>query len=132
MRKFAVNSPIMIIANPNSASIREMLLRSREFIDWQPLLVNPSKSGPAPRTKSRTKAKRTPKAKPEIGLSGHHYSPVELAEAWGISVETVRSIFREEPGVLKLGKTGTKYRRAYFTLRIPQEVALRVHRRLSA
>jgi hypothetical protein len=122
----------MIIANPNSREIREMLLRSREFIDWKPLLVSSSSSTtPTSRTtNSRNKAK--PRTKPEIGVSGHHYSPVELAGAWGVSVETVRSIFREEPGVLKLGKTGTKYRRGYFTLRIPQEVAERVHRRLSA
>jgi hypothetical protein len=61
-----------------------------------------------------------------------HFSPTELAKAWGVSVETVRSIFRLEPGVLKIGKTGTKYRRGYFTLRIPEQVAERVHRRLSA
>jgi hypothetical protein len=125
----------MIIANPNSREIREMLLRSREFIDWKPLLVTSSSSTtPKPRTKSRTrtKAKPTPKAKPELGVSGHHYSPVELAEAWGVSVETVRSVFRSESGVSKLGKGGTKYRRGYFTLRIPLEVAERVHRRLSA
>ena len=65
-------------------------------------------------------------------VSEKHFSPAELAKAWGVSVETIRSIFREEPGVLKLGKTGTKVRRGYFTLRIPQEVAERVHRRLSA
>ncbi len=61
-----------------------------------------------------------------------HYAPDELAELWGISTETIRSIFREEPGVLKIGKTGGKYKRGYVTLRIPGEVAERVHRRLSA
>jgi hypothetical protein len=61
-----------------------------------------------------------------------HFSPTELAKIWGVSTETVRTIFRTEPGVLKLGKTGTNYRRGYVTLRIPQEVAERVHRRLSA
>ena len=61
-----------------------------------------------------------------------HFSPAELAIAWGVSVETIRSIFRTEPGVLKLGKTGAKYRRGYVTLRIPENVAQRVHRRLSA
>jgi hypothetical protein len=61
-----------------------------------------------------------------------HFSPTELASAWGVSVETIRSIFRSEPGVLKLGKPGTKFRRGYFTLRIPEQVAERVHRRLSA
>jgi hypothetical protein len=61
-----------------------------------------------------------------------HFSPTELAKAWGVSTETIRSIFRTEPGVLKLGKPGTKFRRGYFTLRIPEQVAERVHRRLSA
>jgi hypothetical protein len=61
-----------------------------------------------------------------------HYKPEELAELWGVSTETIRSIFREEPGVLKIGKTGSKYKRGYVTLRIPEEVMERVHRRLSA
>jgi hypothetical protein len=61
-----------------------------------------------------------------------HYSPDEIAGLWGVSTETIRSIFREEPGVLKIGKTGTRYKRGYVTLRIPHEVAERVHRRLSA
>jgi len=61
-----------------------------------------------------------------------HYKPEDLAELWGVSTETIRSIFREEPGVLKIGKTGSKYKRGYVTLRIPEEVMERVHRRLSA
>jgi hypothetical protein len=61
-----------------------------------------------------------------------HFTPQALAEAWGVSTETIRQIFREEPGVLKIGKPGTRSKRGYFTLRIPQEVAERVHRRLSA
>jgi hypothetical protein len=61
-----------------------------------------------------------------------HFSPTELAKAWGVSTETIRSIFRTEPGVLKLGRPGTKFRRGYFTLRIPEQVAERVHRKLSA
>jgi hypothetical protein len=61
-----------------------------------------------------------------------HYSPDELAELWSVSAETIRSIFRDEPGVLKIGKTGTRTKRGYFTLRIPEDVAERVHARLSA
>jgi hypothetical protein len=40
-----------------------------------------------------------------------HYAPDELAELWGVSTETIRSIFREEPGVLKIGKDGTRLKR---------------------
>lgn len=60
-----------------------------------------------------------------------HFTPMELAEAWGVSPDTIRKLFRDEPGVLKLGRAGSRFRRSYFSLRIPQEVAERVHRRLS-
>jgi|SRR5208283_4782747 len=79
-----------------------------------------------------------PEPAPERGehrsmlMRDKHYAPDELAELWGVSTETIRSIFREEPGVLKIGKTGGNYRRGYVTLRIPESVAERVHRRLSA
>jgi hypothetical protein len=65
-------------------------------------------------------------------MAEKHYEPSELAELWGVSAETVRNIFREEPGVLKIGKTGAKYKRGYVSLRIPESVAERVHTRLSA
>jgi hypothetical protein len=67
-----------------------------------------------------------------LAVSETHYSPTQLAKAWGVSVETIRTIFRTEPGVLKIGKPATKYRRGYFTLRIPETVAERVHQKLSA
>ena len=60
-----------------------------------------------------------------------HYTPAELAEIWGVDVETIRNLFREEPGVLKIGRPGGK-RRGYITLRIPESVAERLHTRLSA
>jgi hypothetical protein len=69
---------------------------------------------------------------PGLSVDEKHLTPQELAKAWGVSTETIRSIFREEPGVLKLGKTGARHRRGYVTLRIPREVAERVHRRLAA
>jgi hypothetical protein len=87
------------------------------------------------RLKSSPKFCEWGKLRPEeahIDVEERHYTPQDLAEAWGVSTETVRQIFREEPGVLKIGKPGTRSKRGYFTLRIPQEVAERVHRRLSA
>lgn len=68
----------------------------------------------------------------ESNVSEKHFSPTELAEAWGVSTETIRVIFRKEPGVLKLGRAETRYKRGYFTLRIPESVAQRVHHKLSA
>jgi hypothetical protein len=63
-------------------------------------------------------------------MAEKHYAPAELAEIWGVDPETIRNIFRDEPGVLKLGNNGGK--RTYITLRIPESVAERVHNRLSA
>jgi len=59
-----------------------------------------------------------------------HFSPAKLAELWGVSAETVRVIFREEPGVLRYSVPSNN--RKYMTMRIPKSVAERVHRRLTA
>ena len=48
-----------------------------------------------------------------------HYSVPELAKIWFLSESTVRRIFIEEPGVLKLADKETRYKRRYTTLRIP-------------
>jgi hypothetical protein len=61
-----------------------------------------------------------------------HYSPADLAEAWSVDVETIRNLFRGEPGVLKIGEKDPKHKRAYITLRIPEFIAVRVHKRLSS
>jgi hypothetical protein len=60
-----------------------------------------------------------------------HYAPADLAKAWGVNVETIRNVFREEPGVVKIGERAPGHKRSYLTLRIPQSVAVRVHKRLS-
>lgn len=59
-----------------------------------------------------------------------HFSVPELAKIWFLSESTVRRIFIEEPGVLKLAHKETRYKRRYTTLRIPERIAQRVHRRL--
>jgi hypothetical protein len=61
-----------------------------------------------------------------------HYAPAEIAELWSLSVDSVRKIFENEPGVLVIGNSVSgRRRRSYTTLRIPQQVVERVHRRLS-
>lgn len=61
-----------------------------------------------------------------------HYSPAEIAELWSLSVDSVRKLFENEPGVLVLGNTVPhRGKRSYTTLRIPGYVLERVHRRLS-
>jgi hypothetical protein len=59
-----------------------------------------------------------------------HYSVAELGKIWNLSEKTIRRMFENEPGVLQWGKVEARWRRAYITLRIPETVALRVHRRL--
>jgi hypothetical protein len=59
-----------------------------------------------------------------------HYTPEEIGSSWALSADTVRRLFEREPGVLVIqrGKSGG---RRYRTMRIPESVALRVHRRLT-
>ncbi len=71
------------------------------------------------------------------GLAGEqHYSPKEIAQRWGLSETKVRRMFEAEPGVLRIGepsrRVGRKLKRGYYTMRIPESVAVRVHRRLTA
>lgn len=61
-----------------------------------------------------------------------HYKPIALARMWGLSADTIREMFENEPGVLKHGHDGTRTKRAYRTFTIPESVAVRVHRKLSA
>ena len=53
-----------------------------------------------------------------------HYSVSDVATLWSLSRDSVRRIFRREPGVLVIGER-------YVTLRIPESVLERVHRRLT-
>jgi hypothetical protein len=38
-------------------------------------------------------------------LFERHFSPAEIAELWGLSVDCIRGIFENEPGVLVIGNT---------------------------
>jgi MarR-like DNA-binding transcriptional regulator SgrR of sgrS sRNA len=58
-----------------------------------------------------------------------HYSVGEIAEIWGLSEKIIRRMFEDEEGVLKWGSTETRRKRGYITLRIPESVMLRVHRK---
>jgi len=61
-----------------------------------------------------------------------HYSVAEVAKMWTVSSDMVRRIFQAEPGVLVFGDARPKYgRRRYLTLRIPESVLEKVHRKLS-
>lgn len=58
-----------------------------------------------------------------------HFSPEDLAELWGLSGDTIRRLFEKEPGVLVIERCTKSRARRYRTMRIPESVALRVHRR---
>ena len=70
-----------------------------------------------------------------IESSGHaerHYAVAEIAELWNLSVDKVRELFADEPGVLVIGNRRPRYKRPYVTLRIPKSVVERVHSRLAS
>lgn len=108
-----------IPARPITPALQELyklLLKSEKFVNW---------GKPAPlRLEDITES--------NSDIAEKHFTPQELAESWGVSVQTVRQIFEGEEGVLKIGRDGTRTRRRYKTLRIPLSVAERVHERLSA
>lgn len=61
-----------------------------------------------------------------------HYSPAKIAEMWNLSSDKVRKLFEGELGVLVIRNEERRYgKRSYTTLRIPQSVLERVHKRLS-
>ncbi len=61
-----------------------------------------------------------------------HYSVAEIASMWHLGPDAIRRIFQNEPDVLVLGNgESVRSKRRYTTLRIPQSVVERVHRRLS-
>jgi len=59
-----------------------------------------------------------------------HYSIIEISKLWALSQKTVRKIFENEPGVILYGQAETMRKRGYRTLRVPETVLQRVHRRL--
>ena len=60
----------------------------------------------------------------------NHYCVSEVSELWGLSERTIRRIFTDEPGVIKWENGETRFKRGYTTLRIPESVVQRVHRKL--
>jgi hypothetical protein len=59
-----------------------------------------------------------------------HYSVIEIAKLWALSEKTVRRIFEREPGVIRWSREEMLHKRGYCTLRVPQTVLHRVHRKL--
>jgi transcriptional regulator GlxA family with amidase domain len=60
-----------------------------------------------------------------------HYSVQELAKMWRCSEETIRRLFRDESGVLKIGSAEPRFKRKRLVLKIPESAVQRVHQRLA-
>lgn len=68
----------------------------------------------------------------QSAFTERHFTVAEIAAMWNISPDSTRRIFEREPGVLVLnGNNSSRHTRGHKTLRIPESVAARVHRRLS-
>jgi hypothetical protein len=59
------------------------------------------------------------------------FTAEELAQSRKLHTATIRKLFIDEPGVIRLGHGGRRGRRQYFTLRIPHSVAERVFSRMT-
>jgi hypothetical protein len=123
---------------PSPEELRLLALASQKFREWR--------SGHRPKpdldfsgdtfvdtgTSWHSGPEPKPKPIPEHPVTETHYTPLQLGTAWGLSDDTIREIFKNEPGVLCIGTNGSRRRRKYITMRIPESVAVRVHTRLSA
>jgi hypothetical protein len=96
--------------------LREELLRSRAFLSWRK--KKPFQYIGQNDTNSTAEEK--------------HFSAVEVGKQWGVPSDLIRSLFRDEPGVLKIDRPGTRAKRSYSTLRRPESVLVRVHTRLTS
>jgi len=65
----------------------------------------------------------------DTSFAERHYRISELAALWHAGRETLRVIFMQEPGVVRI-RMGRK--KSHCTYLIPASVAERVHRRLSS
>lgn len=72
-----------------------------------------------------------PSATPAVELAREkHYSVIEIAKLWALSEKTVRKIFERESGVIHWSTEEKLHKRGYRTLRVPESVLQRVHRKL--
>ncbi|MGH9345558.1 MAG: hypothetical protein ACRD19_17560, partial [Terriglobia bacterium] len=68
---------------------------------------------------------------PRAPYEERHYTVDEAAELWNLSRDVITRLFEAEAGVVVIENRRLGSRRRHRTLRIPQSVLERVHRRLS-
>jgi hypothetical protein len=59
-----------------------------------------------------------------------HYRVKEVAQLWGYKDMTIRRLFENEPGVLRIGNDESCFRKRRITLSIPESVMVRVHQKM--
>jgi hypothetical protein len=60
-----------------------------------------------------------------------HFTCHELAELWNLGPDTIRHLFRDTPGVLKISRPARRNKRTYTSYRIPESVAQKRHAELN-
>lgn len=65
------------------------------------------------------------------GAVERHYTVQEIGAMWNLTASSISRIFRDEPGVPRIGTPQTRRgRRGHVTLRVPESVLQRVYRRM--
>jgi hypothetical protein len=59
-----------------------------------------------------------------------HYTVGEIAKRWHLDYKTVRKEFENETGVLSFGPGERRFKRSHISMRVPETVMVRVHRRM--
>ncbi len=59
------------------------------------------------------------------------YTAIELAKEFKLHPDTIRKMFMDEAGTIKLGRPGARGRRQRYVLRIPESVVRRVFGRIT-
>lgn len=66
-----------------------------------------------------------------MAITEKHFSIIELANLWGLAPDTIRPLFINRQGVLKIVRPESRRKRVYTTLRIPASVADKVYAELA-
>jgi hypothetical protein len=99
----------------------KLLLKSEKFLNWK-----------AHRPISVPIGKRLRPADINPALTEEkHWSVKEVADAWGVSTDSVRDVLKDQDGVLIVDRPGTRAKRGYSTMRTPQSVLEGVYAKMS-
>jgi hypothetical protein len=90
--------------------LREELLHSKKFLAWR-VSAKPKRSYGRGEDFNYAGQKYT-----NLVVDEKHFTPSDLGKAWGVSAETIRQIFRNQPDVLRVGSNGTAKARKYVLL----------------